>query len=206
MNNIQEKEKEDKFMNKRIKEKRKEYRDVLKEREVVLDKLSKLNQNEIIKEYKRLIDENNNLYNKENKLYKELKFEEYKSCEHVLVNSLVDCEEGYGGRTIRYKGCIKCGCNEYVKEKKNCYLSPEEKAMLSYLDTIYYGKLDGKDLRINCDDFEETIKKYKILKRTNKDIDEDTLLEMLKSYIKSQKENAPQRVKDKYTVNIWDVP
>ena len=78
--------------------------------------------------------------------------------------------------------------------------------MLSYLDSIYYGELHGKDLRINCDNFEETIKKYKSLKRTNKDLDEDTLLEMLKSYIKSQKENAPQRVKDKYTVNIWDVP
>ena len=191
-------------MKKKINEKRKEYRIVLKERETVLSKLDELKQNEIIKEYKRLLDENDKLYNKENQLYKELKFEEYNSCGHVLVNSYIDCEEGYGGRTIRYKGCIKCGCNEYVKEKRNCYLTPDESAMLSYLDSIYYGKLVGEDLCINCDDFEEAIKKYKSLKKANKDLDEESLLEMLKLYIKSQK--APQRTKDKYFVNIWDVP
>lgn len=193
-------------MNKKIKEKRKQYRDVLKERAAILDKLNELKQNEIIKEYKRLIDENDKLYNKENKLYKELKLEEYKSCDHILVNSYVDCEQGYGGRTIRYKGCIKCGCNEYVKEKRNCYLSPDESAMFQYLDSLTLGKLDGEDLRINCDDFEEAVKKYKSLKRTNKDLDESTLIEMLKSFIKSQNEKAPQRTRETYTVNIWDVP
>lgn len=121
-------------MSKKISEKKKEYREVLKKRQTILDRLAELKETDIIKEYKKLIDENDKLYNDENKLYKELKVNEYENCDHVLVNSYVDAEEGYGGRTIRYKGCIKCGCNEYVKEKRNYYLSPEEKAMLSYLD------------------------------------------------------------------------
>ena len=193
-------------MSKKISEKKKEYKEVLKKRQTILDRLAELKETDIIKEYNKLIDENDKLYNDENKLYKELKVDEYENCDHVLVNSYVDCEEGYGGRTIRYKGCIKCGCNEYVKEKRNCYLSPEEKAMLSYLDSIYYGKLEGKDLRINCDDFEEAIKKYKILKRSNKGSNEETILEMLKVYIKSDNEKTRKRTKDSYTVNIWDVP
>lgn len=182
-------------MSKKISEKKKEYREVLKKRQTILDRLAELKETDIIKEYERLIDEDDNLYNKENKLYKELKFEEYKSCDHVLVNSFIDCEEGYGGRTIRYKGCIKCGCNEYVKEKRNCYLSPEEKAMLSYLDSIYYGKLDGEDLQINCEDFEETIKKYKSLKRLNKTLQEKTILKMLKTYIEYQNKESYQRTR-----------
>lgn len=192
-------------MSKKINEKKKEYREVLKKRQTILDRLAELKKTDIIKEYKKLIDENDKLYNDENKLYKELKVHEYENCDHVLVNSYVDAEEGYGGRTIRYKGCIKCGCNEYVKEKRNYYLSPEEQAMYKYLESEH-GKLYGDDLNINCDDFDETIKQYKSLKRNNKGLDEETILEMLKSYIKSQKENAPQRVKDEYTVNIWDVP
>lgn len=194
-------------MSKKISEKKKEYREVLKKRQNILDRLAELKETDIIKEYKKLIDENDKLYNDENKLYKELKVDEYENCDHVLVNSYVDAEEGYGGRTIRYKGCIKCGCTEYVYQKHldNCYLTPEEQAMYKYLESEH-GKLYGDDLNINCDDFDETIKQYKSLKRNNKGLDEKTILEMLKSYIKSQKENAPQRVKDEYTVNIWDVP
>lgn len=194
-------------MSKKISEKKKEYREVLKKRQTILDRLAELKETDIIKEYKKLIDENDKLYNDENKLYKELKVVEYENCDHVLVDSYVDCEEGYGGRTIRYKGCIKCGCNEYVKEKHldNYYLTPEEQAMYKYLESEH-GKLCGDDLHINCDDFESAIKKYRSLKRSNKGLNEETILEMLKVYIKSDNEKTRKRTKDSYTVNIWDVP
>ena len=194
-------------MSKKISEKKKEYKEVLKKRQTILDRLAELKETDIIKEYKKLIDENDKLYNDENKLYKELKVDEYENCDHVLVNSYVDCEEGYGGRTIRYKGCIKCGCNEYVYQKHldNYYLTPEEQAMYKYLESEH-GKLCGDDLHINCDDFESAIKKYRSLKRSNKGLDEETILEMLKVYIKSDNEKTRKRTKDSYTVNIWDVP
>ena len=193
-------------MNKKISEKKKEYREVLKKRQTILDRLAELKETDIFKEYKKLIDENDKLYNDENKLYKELKVNEYENCDHVLVETYTDCESGYEGRTYHYYGCIKCGCNEYVKEKRH-YLTEEEKIMLDYIESQTFSQLEGKRLGVYCENLPSATKKYNSLKRNNKDLDEKVIIEMFKTYVNgSNNKTRIRKPESSYTVNIWDVP
>ena len=189
-----------------INKQRKQYKNLLNERKKILDRINQLEQNDVVKEYNSLLEQNNEKYFQETELYKKIKTYEYENCDHVLVETYTDCESGYGGRTYHYYGCIKCGCNEYVKEKRY-YLTEEEKLMLDYIESQTTSKLEGKRLGIYCEDLTSAIKKYNSLIKSNKGLDEDTIIEMFKIYISGSNNRARKRKSEsEYTVNVWDVP
>lgn len=180
-----------------IEEKKEIYKKILETRSKNFEEIKKLEEINGVIEYLRLNEENKNLYIMQKKLYEEIKIHDYESCDHILVVSHVSLENGYGARRCDYKGCIKCGCDEYVKEKSN--LSIDEKIMLKYLRSLQFNELSGKQYKIYCerghDIFTKAVDEYKKLKNINDDLDEDSILDMLKVYVENENKKLFQRRK-----------
>lgn len=194
---------------KSITEIKREYNKVSNKHQKQANRIEELKETKEVQEYLKLTKNNDSLYYKLEKLYRDIKVHEYSKCKHLIVYSHYDSEEGYGGRTIRYQGCIKCGCYEYAEQKPLngfYHLSEDEKAMVEYLESIPTGKLYGTYLNISCENFDDAIETYKNLKENNKGLSENSLIEMIKAYIEEENKKAPQRTKNSHYVNIWDVP
>lgn len=109
-----------------------EYDELLKQREVILKELLPLEENEIVKRYIELKEKNERLFDQELSLYKEVKKEEYASCNHILVYSNIDYD-GYEGRKYISCGCIKCGLDDSVLDGARDWLSGSRQIMYDYL-------------------------------------------------------------------------
>lgn len=133
-------------MNKKIK-----YQKVVTKREKILDKIQQLKENEILKKYLELTEKNTALYYEQIALYKQIKYEEYKNCKHILVQSKIkQMENTY----IRRYGCIKCGLDSSVIDcKKEDILTPEQEVMYYYLVGEKKRELSGNNpyTDIRCD-------------------------------------------------------
>ena len=79
--------------------------------------------------------------------------------------------------------------------------------MLDYIESQSFSHLEGKRSGVYCENLPSAIKKYNSLKRNNKDLDEEAIIEMFKAYVNGSKNKTRQRKPESsYTVNIWDVP
>jgi hypothetical protein len=104
-------------------------------------------------------------------LYQELKKEEYSSCNHILVYSVIDYDR-YEGRSYKRCGCIKCGLDGSVSSQSREYLPFSQKIMYDYLRKNH---LRSKETNIACDlDLAHAI--YSKVKEVHPDIDDDTAI------------------------------
>lgn len=153
-----------------------EYDEVTEEREKIIEKIRQLEESEILKEYFELTKQNESLYNKQLSLYKDIKYEEYDSCEHILVDSKKDYDR-WEGRTYRSKGCIKCGLDNSILDMDEKFLSPYGKIMYSYLRKKH---LFGIETNIACD-LELAKAIYSKIKQAHPDIDDETAIKYLEN-------------------------
>ena len=85
----------------------KKYDEIINQRKAIITEMKSL-ENESLKKYFNLKKQNESLYVDQLNLYKDIKMNEYESCNHILVYSKIDYDY-YEGRTYKSCGCIKCG-------------------------------------------------------------------------------------------------
>lgn len=153
------------------------YDKITEERAEIIKEIKELKENEFVKRYLESTKKNNELYDEQTKLWKDLKMEEYKSCEHLTICTRIDYDR-YEGRSHKYYGCVKCKLDTSVYDRVQ-HLTLQEKIMYNYLEEskIYYYRIN--DNEITCDlDLAHAI--YTKIKENNPDIDDKTIVEYLK--------------------------
>ena len=149
---------------------KKDYDEIKKQREKIIEELKLLSETDVIKKYFELKKQCEVLDDKQSNLYKEIKNEEYKCCEHILVCSEIDRDE-YEGRVYRSYGCIKCDLEESVSRRYREYLPFYQKIMYDYLDGRYIRS--GMETKLVCNlDLAKAI--YSKIKEAHPDIDDET--------------------------------
>lgn len=147
---------------------KKEYDEITKQRKKIIEEMKPLEENDVVKKYFELKKQNENLYEKQLTLYQEMKKEEYKCCEHILVYSEIEYDR-YEGRTYRSCGCIKCGLDNSVSKRERKWLPFFQKIMYDYLSEKY---LSGREIKIACDlDLAQAI--YSKIKEIHPDINDE---------------------------------
>ncbi len=158
---------------------RKDYDDIKKHRKALVDELKELEKDEKVKKYIELEKQEKKCHEIQTKLYKNMKFEEYSECKHLLVYSRID-QDRREGRTYKFCGCIKCGLtdevlDEALLEEDIKSLPYKEKVMHDYLTENHIWYLPGKQLHISCDlSLARGI--YSKIMEANPDIDEKTAI------------------------------
>ena len=97
------------------------YDQIISERKDKIEKNNILEKDEKVKQYLLLCKQNKKLANEQADLYKQMKIEEYSSCNHIWVNTL-QSYDSFEGRSCDYYGCVKCGLDKrvfYLKEKRH---------------------------------------------------------------------------------------
>lgn len=89
------------------------YDQIVLKREELIEQINVLAENESVKKYFELRSQNDELANQQKELYKQIKVEEYSSCNHIWVNTLHNYDS-WEGRSYNYCGCIKCGLDKRV--------------------------------------------------------------------------------------------
>ena len=150
---------------------KRKYEELKNQREKTIEELNQLREDDRVKRYIELLSKNETLYNEQIALYQELKKEEYRSCNHILVYSEIDYDR-YEGRSYKSCGCIKCGLDGSVSSQSREYLPFSQKIMYDYLRKNH---LRGKETNIACDlDLAHAI--YSKVKEVHPDIDDDTAI------------------------------
>lgn len=148
------------------------YDELTEQRKKIIEEIKPLEESETVKRYLELKQQNKDLYNQQLNLYKDIKEEEYTSCEHILVYSKIDYDR-FEGRSYKSCGCIKCGLDNSVLDSNSEYLSGDRKIMYHYLRKKY---LTGIETKIVCDlDLAQTI--YSKIKQAHPNIDDKTAIE-----------------------------
>lgn len=170
-----------------------EYEEI-KEHRIVLDnELKRLENDPKVKKYINYKNQREKLNQMEISIYKTLKNEEYSSCNHILVFSMVNHD--LRGRTYKTCGCIKCGLNEEVLSKDKKSLSFKESVMEDFLkkNNSY---LKGKRIYVQCDlSLGEAI--YSKIKNTNPDISDDLAIKYFErslAHIRKNKVSEDRKV------------
>ena len=152
-----------------MKELKAKYDQITSEREEILKQ---------IKKYFKLCSENEELSKLQEKLYKQMKVEEYSSCNHIWVNDFHDYD-GWEGRSKDYCGCIKCGLDSkvfYLMDRHNNYklLTLDQAIMYDFLRDENAHK-NGIQTNIFCDlALAKAI--YSRIKTAHPDIDDETAI------------------------------
>lgn len=92
---------------------KKQYDDLVLERKELITKINELETDEKLKTYFELCHKKEQLISKEKNLYKQMKNEEYSSCNHIWVTTLHN-HDAVEGRSYNYCGCIKCGLDQSI--------------------------------------------------------------------------------------------
>ncbi len=109
------------------------YNQVVLEREKLIEQIKILRENESVKRYFELRGQNIELANLQEKLYRQIKFEEYSSCNHIWVNTLHEYDS-WEGNSHNYCGCIKCGLDERIlKSHKSDLITLDQKIMYDFM-------------------------------------------------------------------------
>ncbi len=173
---------------------------ILEERDKVLKEIQSMQSMESTQKYLELQKKKGNLEEEYNQLYKEVKMEEYDSCEHILV---IDAETtGYFDQNLHHCfGCIKCGLDTRVldlpREELN-YTLPQMQAMYDYLNKNQLNsyRLKGMRTYIECDiDLAKAI--YTRIKNAHPTIDDETTLkyfEIALNDIRNIKVNGERKI------------
>ena len=158
------------------------YDQIVLKREELIEQINVLAENEIVKKYFELCEQNNALANQQKELYKQIKVEEYSSCNHIWVNTLHNYDS-WEGRSYNYCGCIKCGLDKRVfhlmeRYDSSYWLTLEQRIMYDFMrDSHAYEK--GIETHILCDlDLAKAI--YLRIKEAHPDIDDETAIKYFK--------------------------
>ena len=68
---------------------RAKYEQIVLERKKFIEQINALADDEKVKKYFELSNQNNELENLQKKLYKQMKIEEYSSCNHIWINTII---------------------------------------------------------------------------------------------------------------------
>lgn len=150
-----------------------QYDKIVAERTEIIEQIKTLKEDETVKKYLELCGQNELLFQEQCTLYEEIKNEEYSSCNHIWVYSLIDYDS-YEGRTYRYCGCIKCGLDQKVLESDSRYLDLlplEQQIMYNFMRNHSYN--NGINTNVLCDmDLAKAI--YSKIKNAHPNIDDNT--------------------------------
>lgn len=151
-----------------------QYDKIVLERKELITQINELEDDAKIKTYFRLCSQNNQLAEQQKELYKQVKVEEYSSCNHIWVTTLHDYDS-FEGRSYNYCGCVKCGLDQRVfHSMENChkldYLTLDQQIMYNFMHGGYYKS--GIDTKVLCDlDLAKAI--YAKIKEAHPDIDDE---------------------------------
>lgn len=153
---------------------RKQYEKTTLEIEELIRKMNSLKENEMVKRYFDLFIKENELAHQQRNLYRQLKTEDYESCNHIWVNIGRSSE---GLRRPNCSGCIKCGLDESIYQLIGPYrdldcLTFKQQIMYDFMKRGGY-KRKGIHTDVLCDfDLAKAI--YSRIKETYPDIDDET--------------------------------
>ena len=173
------------------------YNKIMEQRRAIITEMKTLEENEILKRYFDLKEQNEILSNDQFSLFRNMKMEEYATCNHILVYSKIDYDR-YEGRSYESCGCIKCGLdNSVLNETRDC-LSGTQKIMYDYLKKNYLSSnFGGIQTEILCDiDLAQAI--YTKIKNVYPDISDEKAINFFKYALKNIRD---VKVSDERKVN-----
>ena len=173
------------------------YNKIMEQRRAIITEMKTLEKNEILKRYFDLKEKNEILSNDQFSLFRNIKMEEYATCNHILVYSKIDYDR-YEGRSYESCGCIKCGLdNSVLNESRDC-LSGTQKIMYDYLKKNYLSSnFGGIQTEILCDiDLAQAI--YTKIKNVYPDISDEKAINFFKYALKNIRD---VKVSDERKVN-----
>ena len=136
-----------------------EYYNLLAEKDQVLKEIKTLENDKTVKKYFRLKAKVERLNAKRERVYKQMKIEEYDTCNHLFV--------GNNGNSY----CLNCGLDTSVLDSDGKFFDVDYKIMYDYL---WSKDVDTSD-EIECDiDLAKAI--YKKIKENNPGIDDVLLM------------------------------
>lgn len=162
-------------------------------KDIELEK-STLEENEIVKRYLQLKKDITKLQNKKIKIYKEMKYQEYDKCNHILIYSKIE-NDPHESRTYKYRGCIKCGLDESVLDA-DYTLSFDEQIKYDYLISKGIRYIHGIQTDV-VNNLEKAQLYYQKLKSKYQYEDDEEFAKYFEMCIntKSQKGNAKTKIK-----------
>ena len=157
-----------------------EYERLNKEKSNVAKEMSKLKENEIVKQYLELQDKMISLDLKQKELSGTIKKkQEYETCDHIWVVTSRSYDS-YEGRKYLYHGCVKCGLDQRVleiaEESGTKFFSDDDKLIYDVFKSQNYKK--GKSTDIICD-LELATAIYNKILEYYPNIDDDTAIKYL---------------------------
>lgn len=157
----------------------------------VLEELERIKTDPAVIRYNELDDEHASLSYTLRELFPAVKYEEYDSCDHILVYSIRDFHRWKGGKKQVYCACIRCGLDQSVTNSNMGHLTDEQDAMKSYFNErgIY---LNGTFLGIECD-IDLARKIFSRIIETHPNIDDETAI---KYFVKALNDIRDKEVSD----------
>lgn len=163
---------------------KKEYDKVSNKLEEINSEIKRLEKYKTVIKYIQMNKETRKLLTKKSELYKDLKYEEYDSCNHLLVYTKIE-NDYWEGRTYKHCGCIKCGLDCSIKDENINYMTFDEKINYKYLMNHY---LNGKLIDVSCNIYlAHSI--YEKIKEQNPDIDDETIIKYFKIELENIEKN-----------------
>ena len=190
-----------------------QYNHIVSERQTIIDQINVLAENETVKEYFALREQNEKLASQQKDLYKQIKVEEYSSCNHIWVNTLHDYDS-WEGRSYNYHGCVKCGLDKrvfHLMERFHSldWLTLDQRIMYDFVKNHHSSS--GINSNLLCDlDLAKAI--YAKIKEVHPDIDDETAVKYLKVALHNirdikvsdeRKESRAKRLSLKPGFNKW---
>ncbi len=171
------------------------YEQVANKKKNVENQINVLKEDATVKRYFELCKENDSLDEEQKELYKQIKFNEYSSCNHIWVTTLTTDGSDYfsaDSNWIDYEGCVKCGMDKsFLWLSGSIYNTPEwltldEKIIRSYM--LSHCHNSGIHTGLLCD-FELARSIYLKVKEIHPDIDDETAIKYLKVALHNIRDN-----------------
>lgn len=154
--------------------------------------IATLEKDETVKRYLQLKKDIIKLQNKKVKIYKEMKYQEYDKCNHILIYSKIE-NDPHESRTYKYRGCVKCGLDESVLDA-DYTLSFDEQIIYDYLISKGIRYMRGIKVEV-VNNLDEAQKYYQLLKTNNPDINDEEFVRYFEAYINEKSQRG--KVKEK---------
>lgn len=173
-----------------------QYAKAKSEKNMNIKELNELKNNEKVKKYLESLNKQKILEDKCKNLYKKMKFEEYSSCNHILVKISHDFDD-IEGRSYDYYGCIKCGLNDAFEKMQypNNWLPFEQRVMSDFIKENTLAGIRGKYVQELCDlDLAQEL--YNNIKKEFPDLDEEKTIECFeKALDENRKKEEIKKIK-----------
>lgn len=175
-----------------------EYERIMKEKNEIQTQISSLENTDIIKQYLKLLEKNEELKQIQKSLYKKIKTEEYSSCNHLWVKTIIDYKNLK--TKVHYCSCVKCGLDQSVISLINHgqNLLFEQQIMYNFLKENRLDIPNEIDSTIICD-FELARALYNKIKENHPNIDDKTIQKYMEIALDNirKNENNPKETENR---------